>query len=43
MRGDEIMYMALNLMDRGKLAGLMDSPLDQPYSPGKYTPLRSDG
>lgn len=43
MRGGEIMYMVLNLMDRGKLAGLMDSPVDQPYSPGKYTPLRSDG
>ena len=40
LRGKEIMYMILNLMDRGKLAGLMDSPSDQPYSPGRYTSLR---
>lgn len=40
MRGKEIMYMILNLMDKGKLAGLMDSPVDQPYSPGKFSILR---
>ncbi|MBN1333524.1 MAG: 2,3-bisphosphoglycerate-independent phosphoglycerate mutase [Synergistales bacterium] len=39
VRGHEIMYMILNLMDRGKLKGLMDSPEDQPYSPGLYTSL----
>ena len=42
MRGKEIMYMILNLLDKGKLAGLMDDPVDRPYSPGIYTPLRSD-
>lgn len=40
LRGHELMYMTLNLLDRGKLAGLMDSPVDQPYYPGPYIPLR---
>src|SRR6056297_36346 len=40
MRGHEIMYMILNLLDRGKLKGLMDTPEDQPYTPGTYEPLR---
>jgi 2,3-bisphosphoglycerate-independent phosphoglycerate mutase len=39
VRGKELMYMILNLLDRGKLYGLMDSPVDQPYSPGKYKAL----
>jgi len=39
IRGHEIMHMILNLMDRGKLKGLMDSPEDQPYSPGPYRSL----
>jgi len=43
MRGKEIMYMILNLLDRGKLSGLMDDPVDRPYSPGKYIPLRRNG
>ena len=29
----------LNFLDRGKLWGLMDSPDDQPFTPGRYTPL----
>jgi 2,3-bisphosphoglycerate-independent phosphoglycerate mutase len=40
MRGPEIMYMVLNLMDMGKLKGLMDTPFDQPYTPGACEPLR---
>jgi len=40
IRGKELMYLILNLLDRGKLVGLRDSPRDQPYYPGKYTPLR---
>lgn len=39
VRGREFMYMVLNYMDRGKLAGLMDTPHDQPYWPGKYQPF----
>jgi 2,3-bisphosphoglycerate-independent phosphoglycerate mutase len=41
MRGHEIMYMILNLMDRGKLQGLMDSPENQPYVPGPFKSLRT--
>ena len=33
------MYLVLNFLDRGKLWGLMDSPDDQPFTPGRYTPL----
>lgn len=40
MRGHEIMYMILNLTDRGKLQGLMDSPFNQPFFPGPYRILR---
>ena len=40
VRGHELMYMILNLMDRGKLQGLMDSPVNQPYFPGPYESLR---
>ncbi|MCF7936032.1 MAG: 2,3-bisphosphoglycerate-independent phosphoglycerate mutase [Synergistales bacterium] len=40
VRGNELMYMILNLLDRGKLQGLMDSPVNQPYFPGRYTSLR---
>jgi 2,3-bisphosphoglycerate-independent phosphoglycerate mutase len=42
VRGKELMYLVLNFLDRGKLWGLMDSPEDQPYSPGPSTPLRLD-
>ncbi|MDQ7031366.1 MAG: alkaline phosphatase family protein [Desulfonauticus sp.] len=39
VKGDELMYLILNFMDMGKLKGLMDTPEDQPYYPGFYTPL----
>jgi len=42
VRGKELMYLILNFLDRGKLWGLMDSPDDQPFTPGRYTPLRVD-
>jgi 2,3-bisphosphoglycerate-independent phosphoglycerate mutase len=40
VRGKELMYLILSLLDRGKLVGLMDSPVDQPFSPGRYKALR---
>jgi 2,3-bisphosphoglycerate-independent phosphoglycerate mutase len=39
VRGKELMYLILNFLDRGKLLGLRDSPQDQPYYPGQFTPL----
>jgi 2,3-bisphosphoglycerate-independent phosphoglycerate mutase len=39
VRGRELMYLILNFLDRGKLFGLMDSPVDQPFSPGPGKPL----
>ncbi|MDY0188268.1 MAG: alkaline phosphatase family protein [Syntrophus sp. (in: bacteria)] len=42
VRGKELMYLVLNFLDRGKLWGLMDSPDDQPFSPGRYSPLMVD-
>jgi 2,3-bisphosphoglycerate-independent phosphoglycerate mutase len=42
VRGKELMYLVLNFMDRGKLWGLMDSPDDQPFTPGRFTSLRID-
>jgi len=35
----ELMYLILNFLDRGKLWGLMDSPVNQPFFPGNYKPL----
>lgn len=40
VRGKELMYLILNFMDRGKLWGLMDSPVDRPYFPGNYKIFR---
>jgi 2,3-bisphosphoglycerate-independent phosphoglycerate mutase len=40
VRGKELMYLILNHLDRAKLQGIMDTPVDQPYWPGRYTPLR---
>ena len=37
--GRRLMSHILNLMDRAKLHGLMDSPYDQPFYPGNRTPL----
>lgn len=42
VRGKELMYLVLNFLDRGKLWGLMDSPDDQPFTPGAYRPLLID-
>ncbi|MFP4236946.1 MAG: hypothetical protein ACLFRQ_05385 [Desulfonatronovibrio sp.] len=39
VRGRELMYMVLNYLDRGKLTGLMDTPYDPPYWPGKSQPF----
>ncbi len=39
VHGREFMYIVLNYLDRGKLAGLMDTPHDQPYWPGKSEPF----
>lgn len=39
VRGKELMYLVLNHLDRAKLAGIMDTPEDQPYWPGNYEPF----
>lgn len=39
VRGKELMYLILNFLDRAKMQGLMDTPVDQPYYPGNYKPL----
>ena len=38
----EFMYFVLNWLDRAKLRGLMDSPEDRPFWPGKRQPFRLD-
>ena len=43
VKGKELMYLILNFLDRAKLKGLMDTPVDQPYTPGHYRPLVLDG
>lgn len=40
IRGQELMLMILNALDRAKLHGLMDTPRDQPYWPGRYTSFK---
>lgn len=40
VRGKELMYLVLNHLDRAKLQGLMDTPMDQPFWPGNYEPFR---
>src|SRR4030042_3068184 len=40
VKGKELMYLILNFLDRAKLRGLMDTPVDQPYYPGNYRPLK---
>ncbi len=42
VRGSEFMYLVLNYLDRAKLRGIMDTPVDQPYWPGDYEPFRVD-
>jgi len=40
VRGSELMHLVLNHLDRAKLVGIMDTPEDQPYWPGRYQPFR---
>lgn len=40
VKGKELMYLVLNFLDKAKMHGLMDTPIDQPYYPGKYKPLK---
>jgi 2,3-bisphosphoglycerate-independent phosphoglycerate mutase len=40
VRGKELMYLILNHLDRAKLHGIMDTPADRPYWPGRYEPFR---
>ena len=42
VRGRELMYLVLNHLDRAKLQGIMDTPVDQPYWPGGYEPFCID-
>ena len=42
VRGRELMYLILNHLDRAKLQGIMDTPVNQPFWPGRYEPLRID-
>lgn len=37
--GEDFMYLVLNWLDRAKLQGLMDTPRNQPFWPGKRSPL----
>ncbi|MCJ7617817.1 MAG: alkaline phosphatase family protein [Desulfobacterales bacterium] len=40
VRGKELMYLVLNYLDRAKLVGLMDTPVDQAFWPGETKPFR---
>jgi len=42
VRGKELMYLILNFLDRGKLWGIMDAPVNQPFFPGNYRALQID-
>jgi 2,3-bisphosphoglycerate-independent phosphoglycerate mutase len=39
VRGKELMYLVVNHLDRAKLHGLMDTPVDQPFWPGRAQPF----
>lgn len=39
LKGKELMHLILNFLDRAKMQGLMDTPVDQPYYPGDYEAL----
>lgn len=39
IRGKELILLILNHLDRAKLVGIMDSPVDRPYWPGNAQPL----
>ncbi len=40
VHGKEFMYLVLNYLDRAKLTGLMDTPVDQAFWPGETRPFR---
>jgi len=40
LRGRELILSILNIMDRSKLAGLRDCAADQPFWPGRSSPLK---
>ena len=42
MRGDEMIHMILNYLDRARLGGIHDSPLPQEFWPGDYDPFILD-
>ncbi|MDC0335691.1 alkaline phosphatase family protein [Pseudodesulfovibrio sp.] len=39
LRGDEILHMILNYLDRARLGGIHDTPLPQQFWPGDYNPF----
>ncbi len=43
IRGKEFMLLVLNHLDKAKLHGLMDTPVDQHYWPGDYEYFRLEG
>ena len=40
VRGKELICLILNFLDKAKMRGLMDTPVDQLYYPGNYKPLK---
>jgi 2,3-bisphosphoglycerate-independent phosphoglycerate mutase len=40
LHGKELIYLILNHLERAKLHGIMDMPVDQPFWPGNYEPFR---
>lgn len=42
VRGRELIHLILDQLDRAKLNGLMDMPVDQPFWPGDYRPFAPD-
>lgn len=40
INGADFMYLVLNWLERAKLQGLMDTPVNQPFWPGKRQPLK---
>lgn len=40
LNGADFMYLVLNWLERAKLQGLMDTPVNQPFWPGKRQPLK---
>lgn len=42
VRGREFMFLVLNYLDKAKLGGIRDTPLDQAFWPGNYKPFVPD-